>query len=44
MFIVHYDAYLLDTNTKFDSSRDRETEFTFQLRDCKLKKERNMSI
>ncbi|CEG75394.1 Putative FK506-binding protein 5 [Rhizopus microsporus] len=33
---VHYDAYLLDTNTKFDSSRDRETEFTFQLRDSKV--------
>lgn len=33
-WIVHYDAYLLDTSEKFDSSRDRNTEFTFQLRDC----------
>ncbi|CEG77427.1 Putative FK506-binding protein 5 [Rhizopus microsporus] len=33
---VHYDAYLVNANTKFDSSRDRKTEFTFQLRDSKV--------
>ncbi|KAG0734487.1 hypothetical protein G6F57_009742 [Rhizopus arrhizus] len=33
---IHYDAYLLDTSEKFDSSRDRNSEFTFQLRDSKV--------
>ncbi|KAI8880610.1 hypothetical protein K501DRAFT_254646, partial [Backusella circina FSU 941] len=28
---VHYDAYLIATNAKFDSSRDRKAEFTFVL-------------
>ncbi|KAI9279821.1 hypothetical protein BY458DRAFT_431420 [Sporodiniella umbellata] len=36
MVSVHYEAFLFDGNTKFDSSRDKKEAFTFQLRDAKV--------
>ncbi|KAI9356849.1 hypothetical protein BD770DRAFT_322629 [Pilaira anomala] len=33
---VHYESFLKDTNTKFDSTRDRKAEFTFNLNSGKV--------
>ncbi|KAI9476350.1 MAG: hypothetical protein EXX96DRAFT_576866 [Benjaminiella poitrasii] len=41
---VHYDAYLVETNTLFDSSRERRSEFTFTLNSGKVIKAWEIAI